>query len=56
MNAIQEAQRQGQAIWLDYIRRGLLQSGELQALSGRNVARVHLSSGRGIGKVLSALK
>ena len=32
MNAIQEAQRQGQAIWLDYIRRGLLQSGELQEL------------------------
>ena len=32
MNPIQEAQRLGQEIWLDYIRRGLLKSGELQKL------------------------
>ena len=31
-NAIQQAQQLGQAIWLDYIRRGLLKSGELQRL------------------------
>ena len=32
MNAFQEAHQLGQAIWLDYIRRGLLKSGELKGL------------------------
>ncbi len=32
MNPIQDAQRLGQDIWTDYIRRGLLRSGELQRL------------------------
>lgn len=31
-NALAELQRQGQSIWLDYIRRNLLQSGELKRL------------------------
>lgn len=32
MNPIQQAQRLGQSIWLDYMRRGMLKSGELQRL------------------------
>ncbi len=32
MNPVQEAHRLEQAIWIDYIRRGLLRSGELQQL------------------------
>ena len=31
-NSIQEAQRLGQSIWLDYIRRELITSGELKRL------------------------
>ena len=30
MNAVQQAQQCGQSIWLDYIRRGLIRSGELK--------------------------
>lgn len=40
MNAIQEAQHQGQAIWLDYIRRGLLKSGEFQGLIEQGISGV----------------
>src|SRR5688500_3465937 len=32
MNPIQELQRHGQSVWLDYIRRSLFTSGELQRL------------------------
>ncbi len=44
-NPIQEAGRLGQAIWLDYIRRGMLKSGEFQSLQslGRTVMRIHFS-------------
>ena len=31
-NAVQEVQRLGQSIWYDNIRRGLIESGELQKL------------------------
>ncbi len=40
MNAIQEAQRLGQAIWLDYIRRGLLKSGEFQQFIEQGISGV----------------
>ncbi len=40
MNTIQEVLRQGQAIWLDYIRRGLLKSGELQELIEQGISGV----------------
>ncbi len=40
MNAIQEAQRHGQGIWLDYIRRSLLKSGEFQGLINRGISGV----------------
>jgi len=40
MNAVQEAQRLGQAIWLDYIRRGLLKSGEFQRLIEQGISGV----------------
>ncbi len=32
MNPIQEAQRLGQAMWINYICRGLLKSGEFEQL------------------------
>ena len=40
MNTIQEAQRLGQAMWIDYIRRGLLNSGEFQKLIERGISGV----------------
>jgi len=40
MNAIQKARQQGQAIWLDYIRRGLLKSGEFQQLIEQGISGV----------------
>ncbi len=40
MNAIQEALQKGQAIWLDYIRRGLFKSGDLQQLIEQGVSGV----------------
>jgi transaldolase/glucose-6-phosphate isomerase len=40
MNAIQEAQGLGQAIWLDYIRRGLLKSGEFQQFIEQGISGV----------------
>ncbi len=40
MNAIQEAQRHGQGIWLDYIRRSLLKSGEFQGLINQGISGV----------------
>ena len=40
MNAIQEAQRLGQAIWLDYIRRGLLKSGEFEQFIEHGISGV----------------
>jgi transaldolase/glucose-6-phosphate isomerase len=40
MNAIQEALQQGQAIWFDYIRRGLLKSGEFQELIEQGISGV----------------
>jgi transaldolase/glucose-6-phosphate isomerase len=40
MNAIKEALQQGQAIWLDYIRRGLLKSGEFQELIEQGISGV----------------
>ena len=40
MNAIQEAQQQGQAIWLDYIRRGLTKSGEVQEFIEQGISGV----------------
>ena len=40
MNAIQEAYRLGQAMWLDYIRRGLLNSGEFQQLIDQGISGV----------------
>ncbi len=45
MNAIQEAQHYGQGIWLDYIRRSLLKSGDSQSLQslGRTVMRIHFN-------------
>ncbi len=32
MNSIQQLQHLGQSVWLDYIRRGLIESGELKRL------------------------
>jgi len=40
MNAIQEALQQGQAIWFDYIRRGLLKAGEFQELIEQGISGV----------------
>jgi len=40
MNAIQEARRQGQAIWFDYIRRGLIKSSELRELIEQGISDV----------------
>ncbi|MFC2035049.1 bifunctional transaldolase/phosoglucose isomerase [Chloroflexota bacterium] len=40
MNAIQGALQQGQAIWLDYIRRGLIKSGEFQQLIEQGITGV----------------
>ncbi len=40
MNAIQEAQRHGQGIWLDYMRRSLLKSGEFQGLINQGISGV----------------
>ncbi|MFC2013551.1 bifunctional transaldolase/phosoglucose isomerase [Chloroflexota bacterium] len=40
MNAIQEALQQGQAFWLDYIRRGLIKSGEFHELIGQGISGV----------------
>lgn len=40
MNTIQKAMQQGQAIWLDYIRRGLLKSGEFQQLIEQGISGV----------------
>ncbi|MFC2069491.1 bifunctional transaldolase/phosoglucose isomerase, partial [Chloroflexota bacterium] len=40
MNVIQEALQQGQAIWLDYIRRGLIKSGEFQEFIGKGISGV----------------
>jgi len=40
MNAIQEVQSYGQAIWLDYVRRGLLKSGEFQELIKQGISGV----------------
>ena len=40
MNVIQEAQRHGQGIWLDYIRRSLLKSGEFQGLINQGISGV----------------
>lgn len=37
MNPIQETQRLGQATWIDYIRRSLLRSDELQRLIERGI-------------------
>ncbi|MDO8490923.1 MAG: transaldolase [Dehalococcoidia bacterium] len=38
MNAVQQARQLGQSVWLDYIRRGLLKSGELKELVGMGVS------------------
>jgi len=38
MNSIQQAQQLGQAIWFDYIRRGMLKSGELQQLIDQGIS------------------
>jgi transaldolase/glucose-6-phosphate isomerase len=40
MNPIQEAQRLGQAMWIDYIRRGLFKSGEFQRLIDQGISGV----------------
>ncbi len=40
MNPIQEAQRLGQAAWIDYIRRGLLTYGEFQRLIDQGISGV----------------
>ena len=40
MSAIEELNRLGQSIWLDFIRRSLLDSGELEALVARGVSGV----------------
>lgn len=40
MNQIQELQRLGQSIWLDYIERGMVQSGELKQLVDEGLAGV----------------
>jgi transaldolase/glucose-6-phosphate isomerase len=40
MNPIQKAQRLGQAMWLDYISRGLLRSGEFQRLVDQGISGV----------------
>ncbi len=40
MNPIQETQRLGQAMWIDYIRRGLLKSGEFQRLIEQGISGV----------------
>lgn len=40
MNTIQEAQHHGQGIWLDYIRRSLLESGEFQGLINQGISGV----------------
>ncbi len=40
MNTIREAQRHGQGIWLDYIRRSLLKSGEFQGLINQGISGV----------------
>ena len=40
MNPIQEANQLGQAMWLDYIRRGLLKSGELRELVETGISGV----------------
>ena len=40
MNPIEEAQRLGQAVWSDYIRRGLLKSGEFQWLIEQGISGV----------------
>ncbi len=37
-NPIQQAQRLGQAMWLDYIRRGLIESGELERLIEQGIS------------------
>jgi len=37
MNNIQELQRVGQSVWLDYIRRDLIRSGELKRLVGKGL-------------------
>ena len=39
-NSIQEAQHLGQSIWLDYVRRGLLKSGEFQRLIEQGISGV----------------
>jgi len=38
MNSIQQSQQLGQAIWFDYIRRGMLKSGELQQLIDQGIS------------------
>ena len=38
MNLIQEAPRLGRAVWIDYIGRGLLKSGELQQLINQRIS------------------
>ncbi|MFC2122415.1 bifunctional transaldolase/phosoglucose isomerase [Bacteroidota bacterium] len=38
MNSIQQSQQLGQAVWFDYIRRGMLKSGELQQLIDRGIS------------------
>src|SRR5947208_10982725 len=40
MSRVQELQKQGQSIWLDYIERGMVQSGELQRLVTEGVTGV----------------
>jgi transaldolase/glucose-6-phosphate isomerase len=39
-NPVQEAHLLGQAVWLDYIRRGLIESGEFQKLTERGISGV----------------
>lgn len=50
MNGIQEAQCHGRSIWLDYLCRSLLKSGEFQSLQspGRTVMRIHFSRDDGV--------
>ncbi len=40
MNPVQKAHQLGQAIWIDYICRGLLKSGEFQKLIGQVTANL----------------
>ena len=40
MNPIEEVQRLGQAVWSDYIRRGLLKSGEFKWLIEQGISGV----------------